>query len=241
MVDDELVRAAVEGFAGFHTGLYRDLAPVLAGDLRRRDVTEQGALIARLSEGFEPFVLGELDRLATELRPRRVVDVGCGAGVHLATVLAAAPDAEGVGLDVDAGAVDLAVATLERAGLSGRARVVRGDVREVDPAALGGPAELVLLANVVYYVPRGERVALFRRLAGLLAPGGTLLVMTTVAAPTLFSRHFDLLLRAQEGAMELPDAGVLRDQLTAAGFAPGPVRPLAPGLAVVGVVAPRAR
>ena len=31
VVDDDLVRASYEAFAGFHTGLYRGLGPVLAG------------------------------------------------------------------------------------------------------------------------------------------------------------------------------------------------------------------
>ena len=63
--------------------------------------------------------------------------------------------------------------------------------------------------------------------------------VTTVATRQLFSRHFDLLLRAQEGAMELPDAGELLGQLTAAGFHPSAPRPIAPGAPVVTVRAVR--
>src|SRR3712207_6056141 len=64
---DDLTRASYEAFSGFHTGLYRELGPVLEGRTRRTDVRDQGALIARVSAGFEPFVLGELDRKSTRL------------------------------------------------------------------------------------------------------------------------------------------------------------------------------
>lgn len=236
VVDDDLVRASYEAFAGFHTGLYRELGPVLAGGPRRRDVVEQGGVIARVSAAFEPFVDAVLRETVAAGAPRRVLDVGCGAGLQLATMLAAAPGAEGVGVDTDEDAAALARRTLADRGLAERARVLRADVRDL---ADESPFDLVLLANVVYYVPVGERVALLRSLAELLAPGGTLLVVTTAATPQLVSRHFDLLLRAQQGAMELPDADVLVGQLREAGLEPAAPRRIAPGTPLVAVSAVR--
>ena len=237
-VGDDLVRASCEAFVGFHTGLYRDLARQLTGGPRRRDVVEDGGVIARVSAAFDPFVDHLLVGTVREQRPRRVLDVGCGAGLQLATMLATAPGATGVGIDSDGDAAGLATATLERRGLAGRATVLEADVRTA-AAERGGPlaepVDLALLANVVYYVPRGDRPELFRTIAGLLAPGGRLVVVTTEAADQLFSRHFDLLLRAQEGAMELPDADELAGQLTEAGLRPeAPVR-LAPGAPIIAV------
>jgi protein-L-isoaspartate O-methyltransferase len=236
VVDDDLVRASSEAFAGFHTALYRELGPLLTGGPRRRDVVEQGGVIARVSAAFEPFVDAVLRETVVAVAPRRVLDVGCGAGLQLATMLAAAPGSEGVGVDTDGDAVVLARRTLAERGLAGRARVLRGDVRDL-PGGAEAPFDLVLLANVVYYVPVGERVALRRSLAELLAPGGTLLVVTTVATPQLTSRHFDLLLRAQEGAMELPDSDVLVAQLGEAGLVPAAPRHMAPGTPLVAVPA----
>ncbi|MFW3172475.1 methyltransferase domain-containing protein [Geodermatophilus sp. CPCC 206100] len=237
VLGDDLVRASYEAFGGFHTGLYRDLGEQLRGGPARRDVVDEGGVIARISAGFEPFVHEVLTRTVTERRPRRVLDIGCGAGLQLAEALDAAPDAEGVGVDTDEAAVAIARQTLERRGLAGRAAVLHGDVREL--AARIQPVDLALLANVVYYVPLGERAAFLRDLGRLLAPGGALLVVTTVATPHLFSRHFDLLLRAQEGAMELPDAGGLVAQLTEAGLLPGEPQPIAPGTPLTAVVATR--
>ena len=218
---DDLTRASYEAFADFHTGLYRELGPVLRGQARRRDVVEKGELISRVSAGFEPFVLGRLALAVTDTGARRVLDVGCGAGVNLATMVGAAPEVVGIGLDVDAGSVALARSTLARHGVADRAGVLLADVRDVvrqRPAELAEPVDLALLANVLYYLPPAERVPLLRDVAGLLRPGGQLLVVTTVAEPSLFSRHFDLLLRAQQGELQLSDASTLTGQLEQAGL-----------------------
>ena len=240
IVDDDLVRAGYEGFSGLHTAIYRDMASMLTGGQRRRDVAEHGALIARLSQGFEPLVMDALTRAVTERRPRRVLDVGCGAGLELAAMLEAAPGAHGVGVDPDPAAADLAERTLHERGLSGRSTVVRSDVR-VEAARAAGPFaepfDLALLANVIYYLPMGERVPLLRDVAGLLAPGGLLLLVSTVATAQFFSRHFDLLLRSQVGQMQITDADGLVGQLAEAGFRVEPPRPIAPGAPVVTVTA----
>lgn len=170
----------------------------------------------------------------TAQHPARILDVGCGAGLELAAMLEAVPDASGVGVDVDADAAALAERTLRARGLAGRGSVLTADLRD---RPVEGPFGFALLANVLYYVPMAERVALLRDVAGLLAPGGVLFLVTSVAAPQFFSRHFDLLLRAQDGQMELSDADTLLAQLTEAGFRPALPRPLAPGIPVVTVTA----
>jgi SAM-dependent methyltransferase len=241
---DDLARASTEAFAGFHTGLYRELRPVLEGRFRRRDVAEHGELISRVSAGFEPFVLGRLARaVPAGDGPRRVLDVGCGAGVNLATMVSAHTGVTGVGLDVDAASVAMAEETLREWGITGRAEVVRADVREVVRDRSGpfaDPFDVALLANVLYYLPPEERLPLLGDVAGLLAPGGRLLVVTTVAEPGSFSRHFDLLLRAQEGRLQLPDGATLARQLEAAGLRDVGLERLVPGQPLVLVAGTRA-
>ncbi len=76
--------------------------------------------------------------------------------------------------------------------------------------------------------------------ARLLAPGGALVLVTTAAGPQLFSRHLDLLLRAQDGRMELPAVDVLLGQLREAGLQPDPPQRIGPaGAALVAVTATR--
>ncbi|MGY1809698.1 class I SAM-dependent methyltransferase [Blastococcus sp. SYSU D00669] len=244
VVDDDVVRASYEGFGGYHTELYRGLPALLRGGPGRRDTAEHGEVIARISTAMYPLVRHHLVRTVTERRPRRVLDIGCGAGLYLAVVLEAAPDATGVGVDVDPDAAALARRTLSERGLADRAGVEVVDIRKAlaagRPGALTDGIDLALLANVIYYVPVDERVGLLRAVARLLAPGGALVVVTTVAGPQLFSRHLDLLLRAQEQRMELPAVDVLLGQLREAGLQPHqPERIGPPAAALCAVTASR--
>jgi len=172
LLDDEVVRAAYEGFAGYHTGLYRELPSQLHGGPARRDIAEHGETIAQLTRAMEPVLHEALVAAVREVRPTRILDVGCGAGQNLAAMLAAAPAAEGTGIEVDEAVADIAERLLGERGAAGRARVLRGDVTVLAAGGeAGGPYDLALLANVVYYLPLAERVPLFRALAGLLSEG----------------------------------------------------------------------
>jgi predicted O-methyltransferase YrrM len=240
VVDDDQVRATYEGFGGYQTELYRELRPLLSGGLRRRDVEEHAEVIARLSAALEPLLHDLLTRTVRGRRPRRVLDIGCGAGLHLAAMLEAAPDATGVGVDVDPDAAALARRTLRERGLADRASVEAIDIRKALAAgragALADGIDLALLANSIYYVPVDERVELLRAVAGVLAPGGALVVVSTMAGPQLFSRHLDLLLRAQEVRMELPAADVLLGQLREAGLQPEPPERVGPAGAALSAI-----
>src|SRR3954453_3187344 len=130
VVGDDVVRATYEGFGGYHTELYRQLPALLRGGPRRRDTVESGEVIARLSAALYPLVRHLLVRAVTERRPHRVLDIGCGAGLYLAAMLEAAPEATGIGV---AAAPDPAARprrTLSERGLADRASVEEVDIRK---------------------------------------------------------------------------------------------------------------
>jgi predicted O-methyltransferase YrrM len=239
VVGDDVVRASYEGFGGYHTELYRQLPALLRGGPRRRDTVESGEVIARLSAALYPLLRALLVRTVTERRPRRVLDIGCGAGLHLAAMLEAAPEATGIGVDVDPDVAALARRTLSARGLADRARVEEVDIRKAldgGAGALADGIDLALLANSIYYVPVDERVEMLRAIARLLVSGGALVVITTVVGPQLFSRHLDLELRAQEGRMELPAVDVLLGQLREAGLQPDTTERIGPPAAALRAV-----
>jgi len=237
LLEDDVLRAAYEGFADYHVGVYRDIEEQLAGGPGRRDVADKGEVIARLSRMMDPFVYGAVDRELREHAPRRVLDVGCGSGSHLAHMLSSRPDATGVGVEVDAAAAALARTSLAAAGLTDRARVVEGDVRSL--VATPEEFDLALVANVLYYLPEPERVPVLRAVGHQVRRGGVVLVVTTTLDDSMFSRHFDLLLRAQEGAMSLPSTELLCRALREAGLEPGQPRRIAPGEPLTAVTAVR--
>ncbi|MBP7241999.1 peptide chain release factor N(5)-glutamine methyltransferase [Amaricoccus sp.] len=72
--------------------------------------------------------------------PAHVLDLGVGSGAILVSLLAAWPDAYGVGVDMSAGALAVAAANAARHGVGARAGFVRTDWL----AGIGGPFGLVV-------------------------------------------------------------------------------------------------
>ncbi len=213
----DTMRAIVQEAVGYDAAVYAGLAAHLRGAPPGDYQSATGAVIARASCLVEPVLAPWLRSLVAERQPRRLLDVGCGTGVYLVQAAAAGgPKLTGLGVDLDAGVVDLARQRLAGAGLAARFEVRHADVRTAElPAA---SFDLVLLFQNVYYFAKDERPNLLRRLGGLLAPGGALLLASLLAGRSLAVAHYDLLFRATAGTAPLPRRQQLDRQLHDAGF-----------------------
>ncbi|MBW8271307.1 methyltransferase domain-containing protein [Caldovatus aquaticus] len=107
--------------------------------------------------------------------PRRVVDLGCGAGTALPVLAARFPGAEVTGVDGSA-------AMLARAAETGF-RVVRADIAAWAPEA---PADVIFSNAALHWLSGHE--TLFPRLLGQLAPGGVLAVQMPAMDAAPFRR-----------------------------------------------------
>ena len=103
--------------------------------------------------------------------PRRVLEIGCGTGEALLTLAAERPQASFVGVDVSERNVLLAEQARVGHPAAGQLTFVAGDYATAD---LEGPFDVVFADQSLYLVsaPTPELVA---RLAGHVAPGGTLI------------------------------------------------------------------
>jgi 4-hydroxy-2,2'-bipyrrole-5-carbaldehyde O-methyltransferase len=212
----DTMRAMVQEAVGYDAAVYAGLAAHLRGAPPGNYLRTTGAVIARASRLVEPLLAPLLRSLVAQRHPRRLLDVGCGTGVYLVHAAAASPTLSGLGIDLDAGVVDLARARLAEADLAGRFEVRQAEVRSAGlPAA---SFDLVLLFQNVYYFAVDERPDLLRRLRGLLAPGGALVLASLFAGRSLAAAHYDLVFRATAGLGPLPRRQELDRQLRDAGF-----------------------
>lgn len=100
-------------------------------------------------------------------RPRRVVDLGCGAGNLTRTLADRWPDAHVLGIDNSAEMLHQAATV----SAPGRLKFVRADAGAWSP---DGPIDLVVSNAALHWVE--DHAALIPRLAAMLAPGGVLAV-----------------------------------------------------------------
>jgi trans-aconitate 2-methyltransferase len=143
------------------------------------------------AEREQPF--HDLVALITRRPAGRVVDLGCGTGLLTATLHRELDAGEALGVDSSDAMLERA-RTLEVSGL----RFVRGDINEWETDA---PVDVVFSNAALQWVPDHPR--LFRRLTGMLAPGGEL----AVQVPANFDHVSHAL--ASEVAAEEPFASAM--------------------------------
>ncbi len=137
---------------------------------------------------------------------RRVLELGTGTGATTERLLAQHPEAEVVGVDESPEMLEAA-----RARLPGdRVELRVGRLQDELP---DGPFDLVASALAVHHLDAAEKVELFRRLAGVLAPGGRFALADVVVpedpaeARTPFTPGFDKPSRVSEQLRWLKEAG----------------------------------
>ncbi len=116
-----------------------------------------------------------VDRLA-RAKPGTVLDIGSGWGELMLRILAALPDATGVGFDTDEGDLDRGSANARARGLSERVAFYQ----ESGVGTSRGPADLVLCLGASHALtetePPGHTAAALRELRRLVTPGGRVLL-----------------------------------------------------------------
>lgn len=230
------LRALLDQVAVGWGARFSELPHLLKGAERPRfGAPEEAQRVASASRVVESRALAALARVPGTSRARRVLDVGCGHGSHLAGFLGRFRDAQGVGVELDPAVAEEARRTLREAEVWRRGEIRVGDFLTLD---LASRFDLILLNNNLHYFPPAEHGTLFRRAVSKLTPGGVLAIQTGVAESSAVSRLlgvdagmalFDLFLRSHANLYGLPDLDALHQRLRAAGFAATGEIPILPG------------
>jgi cyclopropane fatty-acyl-phospholipid synthase-like methyltransferase len=109
-----------------------------------------------------------------KLSPGRAIDLGCGTGTT--SIYLAQHGWQVVGIDYVRSPIRKARAKAARAGVSGQARFVVGDIRRIDQVALPAPFDLAIDIGCGHNLSPDEWGRYARNLAHLVRPGGLLML-----------------------------------------------------------------
>lgn len=171
---------------------------------------------SRLMSASQHFVAGEVLAAYPFGRHRHLLDVGGGEGVFAQDVAARHPNLEITVFDLEPVAARAATRFAD-AGLGDRARAVGGDFLR---GTLPGGADVVSLVRIIHDHDDAAALALLNKVAGVLPPGGTLVVaepMAGSAAAPGIAAYFSIYLFAM-GSGRPRSATELKELLSAAGF-----------------------
>lgn len=124
-------------------------------------------------------------------QPRRIVDVGCGDGILLATLLESFPDACGVAVDFSPLMLEQARRRLGHFGQ--RATTVEADLQTPFwKNSLSGPFDAIVSGFAIHHLSDERKRVLYREIYDLLADGGVVVNSEHVASATpLVEQMFD--------------------------------------------------
>jgi SAM-dependent methyltransferase len=216
---DQLLSAHYRSMLEYQVGPYGSLLELLRSEVGegRSDLSRYADDIAQVSLAAAPFVASFVRQAVAAVRPKSVLDIGCGTGVYARVVLDADPQAHVEGIDLAENVIGAARRELERAGYGSRVRLHVGDIRRWAPAATTR-FDLVMLLNNIYYFDRQTRAALYQDVGGLLTERGQLLIVSMLAPGSVAAAHLHFMLTCQAASSSLPGRAEIEDDLRTAGF-----------------------
>ncbi len=236
----DIIAAMIQANVTYYSDAYRHAAGRLKGGELGDDLEEIGDLVARFSKGVEPIIRKFVSGLVGGKPSMRVLDVGCGSGVHLKSVYTANDRATGIGMDLDPSVVRQATENIERWGLKDRFEILHGDIRN-PPEEVTGSFDLITLYNILYYFNEEDRDALLRRAAGLLSPGGVLAVVMNFHSQgkDIAAANLNVVNCSLKGLTPLPGVDEMTLVLQTAGFSDIRVHRFIPASTFCGIAASR--
>lgn len=181
-----------------------ELLGLMDGTLEQREASYT-SLVADMGRGFAVAATHLAAKL--DLKPERILDVGCGSGVWSLEIAARVPGSHVTGVDFPT-VLDAFKARAEQMGMKERIATIAGDMYDV--AIPDEQFDLVIVANVVRLEPPDRARKLLSLLSRAVRPGGHMVVVDALAGGTptkdlvraVYALHLGL--RTQVGMVHSP-------------------------------------
>jgi SAM-dependent methyltransferase len=190
--------------------------PALLKENKKFDFSQSyGELFARSSRTVEPILIDVVDEIIPAHGACRLLEVGCGSGVYIKRACDRNPNLAVTGLELQKTVADFARENTIVWKIDNRVTIEAIDVRQFQS---DDAFDIVTFFNLIYYFNEDERTDVFRKLGGLLNPGGKLILTTLCPANDPSIQLMNLWSSMTEGFGPLPDPDITSDQLKDAGF-----------------------
>jgi 4-hydroxy-2,2'-bipyrrole-5-carbaldehyde O-methyltransferase len=216
---DRVLVAHYRSMLEYQIGPYAELEELLQSDegVGRADLTRYADDIAQVSLAAAPFVSSVVRQSVMELRPAKVLDVGCGTGIYSRVVLETDRLARVEGIDLAEDLISAARDELSAAGHSSRIWLHVADIRSWARESTTH-FDLVMLLNNIYYFDPESRAALYRDIGQRLTNRGQVLIVCMMAPGSIAAAHLHFMLTCQATTASLPRRTEIETELLAAGF-----------------------
>ncbi len=234
----DLLVAMIQANVTYYSDAYRHAAGRLRGEALGDDLEKIGDLVARFSKGVEFIIKKFVSIVASGKKSMRVLDVGCGSGVHLKNIYGINPNATGLGLEIDPAVIKQAKENIAEWGFTDRFDIFQGDIRN-PPEGVAGPFDLVTLYNILYYFEEEDRTELLKKIHDMLSPQGVLAVVMNFHSrgKDVTAANLNVVNCSLKGLTPLPDMEAITSLLKQCGFGKIEIHRFIPGSTFCGIVA----
>jgi 4-hydroxy-2,2'-bipyrrole-5-carbaldehyde O-methyltransferase len=209
----DLIRETVQ----YHNDIALSLDSYLLKNTRGNYLDSLGGVIAGSSRIGEPLIRSFIEHSVKKSETLSILEFGCGSGAYLKYYVERNRGNHGIGIDLDASAVDMARQNVKRNNIEKNFTVRRDNIMK--PKSLKHKSfDLITSYSNIYYFSDEERKSLFASINKLLKNGGRFMLATMFKSDKLTSAYYDIIFSATKGLYPLPPIDDIVRDLKKAGF-----------------------